>query len=495
MVGVGEGLLAGLGGRALLAVAVQDGGQHPQRLAGASGRGVGGWFAGPFGMNLVVAGQFGSGPGAGDRVGALGGGGEHVGEVGVGAAGQRDIGVLAVLGPGDHRQAGVHRAALGDMIGDRIPQFGVAEMLVQESAVGPPAAPGGRVGVQGAAHDQARAGDGLDAQQVPVGQRAAGFSGFEGVVVAGAGDQVAGAGGGAVGDADRGPGLDDAQGDEVLADAAGQLAAQRMLGGHEQGVGAVGGQGDVGGRGGVHHLLGVAAVDAAVLVVVGQHGGVAVAQPQAGRLFPGGAEPGRFGEPGVAEGVGEQGHAAAVLDRLQLAGVPGQDQLAVAGLGVGDQVGQVRAGHRGGLIDQQQRPLAGLDRAAGAAPAREVAQELGAVVGHRDPGGQGVASRLRRGDAHHRAQPGGGPGAAGFGQHPGLAGPGRRVDDGDALAVGQDRQRGGGLVFAQPGLRARRVRVCARGRPARHPAGPGRRRGRARLARGSGAARRSRVLA
>ena len=287
-----------------------------------------------------------------------------------------------------------------------------------------------------------------------------GSSGFEGVVVAGAGDQVAGAGGGAVGDADRGPGLDDAQGDEVLADAAGQLAAQRMLGGHEQGVGAVGGQGDVGGRGGVHHLLGVAAVDAAVLVVVGQHGGVAVAQPQAGVLFPGGAEPGRFGEPGVAEGVGEQGHAAAVLDRLQLAGVPGQDELPVAGLGVGDQVGQVRAGHRGGLIDQQQRPLAGLDRAAGAAPAREVAQELGAVVGHRDPGGQGVAGRLRRSDPHHRAQPGGGPGAAGFGQHAGLAGPGRRVDDGDALAVGQDRQRGGGLVFAQPGLRARRVRVC-----------------------------------
>ena len=126
-------------------------------------------------MNLVVAGQFGSGPGAGDRVGAFGGGGEHVGEVGVGAAGQRDVSVLAVLGPGDHRQAGVHRAAHGDMIGDRIPQFGIAEMLVQESAVGPPAAPGGRVGVQGAAHDQARAGDGLDAQQVPVGQRAAGF--------------------------------------------------------------------------------------------------------------------------------------------------------------------------------------------------------------------------------------------------------------------------------------------------------------------------------
>jgi hypothetical protein len=42
VVGVGEGLLAGLGGRVLLAVTVQDGGQHSERLAGRSGRGGGG---------------------------------------------------------------------------------------------------------------------------------------------------------------------------------------------------------------------------------------------------------------------------------------------------------------------------------------------------------------------------------------------------------------------------------------------------------------------
>jgi hypothetical protein len=191
-----------------------------------------------------------------------------------------------------------------------------------------------------------------------------------------------------------------------------------------------------------------------VLVVVGQHGEVPVAQPQAGVLFPDGAEPDRFGEPSVPEGAGEQGHAAAVLHRLQLADVPGQDELPVAGTGVGDQVGQVRAGHGRGLIDQQQRPLASLDRAAGAAPVRQVAQELGGVVGHRDSGGQGVAGRLRRGDPDHRAQPGPRPRVADCGQHVGLAGPGRRVDDGDARAVGQDRQRGGGLVFAQADLRA-----------------------------------------
>ena len=65
VVGVGQGLLAGLGGRALLAVAVQDGGQDAQRRARRGGPGDRGGNAGPFGMNLVVAGQFGSGPGPG----------------------------------------------------------------------------------------------------------------------------------------------------------------------------------------------------------------------------------------------------------------------------------------------------------------------------------------------------------------------------------------------------------------------------------------------
>ena len=297
-----------------------------------------------------------------------------------------------------------------------------------------------------------------------VGQRPAGLAGLDGAVVLGGDDQVAGAGLGAVGDGDRVAVLDDAQLDEVVADAAVELAAQRMVGGHQQGVGAVGGQRDVGGRGGVHHLLRFPAADPGVLVVVGQHGGVAVAQPQAGVLFPGGAEPDGFGEAGVAEVAGEQGHAAAVFDRLQLAGVPGQDDLGAAGLGVGDQVGQVRAGDHRGLIDHQQRARGDGDGAAGAAPTGQVAQELRAVAGHRDAGGQGVAGGLGRGDPDHRAQAGGGPGAGGLGQDPGFAGPGRGVDNGHALAVGQDAQRGGGLIFTQAGARALILRAgCASG--------------------------------
>ena len=128
VVGIGQSLLAGRGRRQLLAVVIEYAGQHAQRRARRGRpRGRGG-NAVSFGMNLVVAGQLGRRPRAGHRVRPLRGHGEHVREVGVGAAGQRDVGVLAVLGPGDHRQAGVHGPALRHVIGDRVPEFGIAVM-------------------------------------------------------------------------------------------------------------------------------------------------------------------------------------------------------------------------------------------------------------------------------------------------------------------------------------------------------------------------------
>ena len=206
VIGVGEGLVAGLGGRVLLAVMLQHGGEHAQRRARRGRRGGGGGKAGSFGMNVVVPGQLGSRAGAGHRVGAFGGDGEHVGVVGVGAAGQGDVGVLAVLGAGDHGQAGVDGAALGGVVGDGVAEFGVLVAGVPEGLAGPAALPGPRVGVQGAAHDQPAGGDGVDAEQVAVGQGPAGLARFDGVVVAGAHDQVTGAGLGAVRDGDRGAG-------------------------------------------------------------------------------------------------------------------------------------------------------------------------------------------------------------------------------------------------------------------------------------------------
>jgi hypothetical protein len=113
--------------------------------------------------------------------------------------------------------------------------------LVQESAVGPPPPPRLGVGVQGPAHDQPVRGDGLDAEQVPVGQRPAGLARLDVVVVASTHDEVTRAGLGAAGDTDRGPFCDDAQADQVVADAAAQFPAQRVLGCHQQHIGAIGG--------------------------------------------------------------------------------------------------------------------------------------------------------------------------------------------------------------------------------------------------------------
>jgi len=92
-------------------------------------------------------------------------------------------------------------------------------------------------------------------------------------------------------------------------------------------------------------------------------------------------------------------------------------------------------------------------------PTRQVAQELRGVVGQRDAGGQGVTGGLRRGDADHRAHSGIGPDAGGLGQDAGLARSGRGVDHRYEPAIGQRRERGGGLVLAQPGLRGLIVRV------------------------------------
>ena len=193
MVGVGQALVAGLGGGVLLAVAVQHAGEHGERLRwrrrdGGSGPAIGA------GRAAVVAGELGGRARAGGRVGGLGRVGVHVGEVDLGAAAQRDVGVLAVLGAGDDGQAGGHGAALGGVVGDRISQFGIFAVVEHEVSVGPAALPGGRVGVQRAADEQAVAGDGLDAEQVAVGQRPAGLAGLGAVVVAGADDQVPGAG-------------------------------------------------------------------------------------------------------------------------------------------------------------------------------------------------------------------------------------------------------------------------------------------------------------
>jgi hypothetical protein len=150
------------------------------------------------------------------------------------------------------------------------------------------------------------------------------------VVVASRHDQIPGPGFVAVRDGDRHRAGDEPEADEVVADAAGQLPALAVAGGHEEHVGAAGGQGDVVGDSGVGHLLRGAAPDAGVLVVVGQDRGVAVAEPQARGPLPLLAEPDRLRQADVAEAAGEQAHPAAAGDGLQLHSVPGQDHLPAA---------------------------------------------------------------------------------------------------------------------------------------------------------------------
>ena len=130
--------------------------------------------------------------------------------------------------------------------------------------------------------------------------------------------------------------------------------------------------------------------------------------------------------------------------------------MAPLGRRLADDVGQVGVGDHGRLVHQEEVAGPQPDRATDAALVRQVAQELGGVVGLRDPGGQGVAGRLGRRDADDPAEPGRLPRLAYCGQHLRLAGSGGRVDHRDAPAVGQHRQRRGGLIFPQPGARARR---------------------------------------
>ena len=142
----------------------------------------------------------------------------------------------------------------------------------------------------------------------------------------------------------------------------GQFPAAGPVRGHQQDVASGQVAGDVGAGGLVHGLVGRGAADAAVLVVLVQRGGVAVAQAQGGGAFPGGGEPDRFGELDVAEPVREQRHGAAAFDGGELFLVPGEHQLAAVAGGVLGDRGQVGDGDHGAFVGHDQR--AGRDPAA-----------------------------------------------------------------------------------------------------------------------------------
>jgi hypothetical protein len=105
--------------------------------------------------------------------------------------------------------------------GDRVGQIRRLVAGVAEGPIGEPPVAGGRVWVEEAADHDAAAGDGLDPQDVAVGQGPAGLAVLEAVVVGSADDQVPGGGLGAVSNPDAPACVDQAQVDQVVSDPSG----------------------------------------------------------------------------------------------------------------------------------------------------------------------------------------------------------------------------------------------------------------------------------
>ena len=280
VVGVGQVALPGHGGGLFGAVAVEDVGEHGDGLAlarrvRAARQGLVGEVSRAFAAKTLVAVEFGGGSAAGLWVGGPGRGGEDEGEVDIGAAGQCGVEPLPVFGAGDQGDAGVHGGALGGVPGYRVGEVRCLVAVVAEGTVCELALSGGRIGVEHPADHDAAAGNGLDPQDVAVGQGPAGLARLEAVVVGPADDQVPGRGLAAVGDPDGTAVVYEAEVDQVVANPGGQFAAAGPVRGHEQdgAAGQVGGE--VGAGALVYGLIRWGAADAAVLVVLVQRGAVA----------------------------------------------------------------------------------------------------------------------------------------------------------------------------------------------------------------------------
>ena len=283
---------------------------------------------------------------------------------------------------------GVHGQALGGVDGGGVPELDISGHIRGRDQDRP---------AGGAAGDRYR----LDQQRplrhhprrvprlVGVGLAWAGEDGVldpvgevEGVVVAAAGDHVAGAGGVPV-PAQEDPGgvVDEAEVDELVADLRGDACGLGVGGGHDHGgvpVQAVGDRGEGGGGGGL--VEGGVSGEAGVPVVLVQRSVGAVADGQGGGAFPVVGEAADLGQ-GVGLGVPvQQVHRSTGLDGAQLAGVTGQDQAGPRGVDPGPDRLQVLRGDHGRLVDhhdvgrtQHPLPLPPLRRAA-RCPARRPAR-------------------------------------------------------------------------------------------------------------------------
>ena len=197
----------------------------------------------------------------------------------------------------------------------------------------------------------------------------------------------------------------------------------------------------------------VGAADAAVPVVGGDRGQVAVAEPDAGLPLP---LPRRTGGPRAARAagtsLGEQPEHAAGFDGAELGGVAGGDD---PGSGLPGRLadhGQVGGAELAGLVQDEHVVLVQRDGAAQLVGAFDLAEELGDVVAlgqalvRQDPGGVGGG-----GQADDAAAGEGGPQPGELGHGVALARPGRGDQHGGRRGRGEHHHHGVALLGVQPG--------------------------------------------
>ena len=351
-------------------------------------------------------------------LGVAGDGAVEVEVVGSSAAGQHRVLLLAGHLAGGDSVHGVGGDALDGVHGGGVAEVDGLADIGRGQGQGPP---GGDVfDVQGAG-----GGDGQDPEPVAVLDPVV-PSVAQAPLVAAGDDQVAGAGGVAVGQPGDGlAGLERGVGEAVGSGALVEVADEVSGGGDHDGVQAGEPVGEPAGEAVVGEGVEVADVDA---VVVGVEGGgfvVAVAERDRGGGFGGVVEADHVGEFEGALG-GDVAQHAAGADGGELLVVADEADAGAAAGQVGDGGVEVEGGGHGGLVDDDQRPLI------------HVGCPVGHVAAGQSPGqggqGVGVAAGLRAESGRGRGG-GGEPdrGAAGVGpgrreglHGGGFAGPGRR---------------------------------------------------------------------
>ena len=212
-----------------------------------------------------------------------------------------------------------------------------------------------------------------------------------------------------------------------------------------------------------------------MLVVLGQHGRVAVAQPQRRRAFPVVVEAADVGQLVAQPALGDVGQRAAGADGGELARVADQQQLRPRGLAAPLDLGEVVGAGHVGLVDHHQVPAPQPPRLV---PSAHRARRCRAGAAHRarrwcSPPRSALPRRApRRPPGTGRARTpvarvpstGAGPGVGERADDERLAGAGRGAQHLDLRAGGEHPAHGGGLV--------RPERPAGGGEPVEQLAGP-----------------------